>query len=104
MRIRRSCDQVHGHHPGYSPPSPAGVRRNGGAGDDQLHASILLSAAGRDIRRHWAVFPETMRKDSLCRNSLFHQISTNRLCPLLGEPLVESIASDAIGVTFKSPS
>ena len=68
--------------------------------DHQFHAAILLAAFRRIVGCDRLGLPESEGGHGTSRHELINQILAHRLRPLLREPLIEIVASPAVGVTF----
>ena len=68
--------------------------------DDDFHPPVLLAARRRAVVGYRHRLAKSRGGQIGIRQSLFDQVLSNRLSPLLGEFLVELIAPGAIGVSF----
>src|SRR6187399_3324858 len=92
-----------GDHAGRPANGPAWRRASAsdrGAGHNQFDAPVLLTPGGVVVGGHWLALTEPGGADDTLRHAVAHEEVLNRLCPLLGKPLIEVSGADAVGVPF----
>src|SRR5262245_22694853 len=70
------------------------------AGDDQFHATVLLSPFSSLIARDRHGLPKAPRCERIAIQPLFDEILTNSLGSLLGEFLIQLVSAGAISMPF----
>src|SRR5258707_13959145 len=70
------------------------------AGNDEFHAAILLASLGNVIAGDRHRLPKAFRRYRVAGQSLPDKVFANGRRPLFGEPLVELIATSAVGVSL----